>query len=75
MSAAVSLVAQNVGGEFIHPMVRDSGTAMSWGSPSYRGSSAASLRASSASMEHLIESVCKVKLGQVDRSLIRVRMS
>jgi hypothetical protein len=29
MSAAVLLAVQNVGGEFIHPMVRDRGTATS----------------------------------------------
>ena len=49
MSAAVSDAAQKVGGEEIHPIVRDKGTAMSCGSLSYFAINMASFGASSGS--------------------------
>ena len=47
-SAAVSKTAQKVGGEFVHPMVRDKGIARSGGSLSYEGIMMANRRASLA---------------------------
>ena len=48
MLAAVLDAVQKVGGEFIQPIMRDSGTVMSWVLPLYQGMVTASCRASSA---------------------------